>query len=461
MDLLPKISPFLSSHIKPGDKVVIALSGGLDSVTLCYLLKEWAPQHKVSLVAAHLNHGLRGREAKDDADSVKKLAKSWGINCYLSSEDVSSVARKKKITIQEAARLCRYAFLEEVAQKEKARWIALGHNADDQVETFLLNLMRGGGSRGLRGMEPVSRVKIIRPLWHIWRSEIETFAQEKRLAHRHDSSNRSTKYFRNKVRLELLPLLEKKYSHGIKKVLWRTAANLREEEQILDDITRKTYLLALQEKNPKSGALNLTPLQKLPVPLRKRVLVEAYRELKGDTQGLSSRHWDSMERLAFGSSSGKKIKLPGGIFLTKEFARLVFYREEEKAAYQAKVINCPGETKAPAWGIKLKAEVRPVEDCDIAKAGDYYALFDYERITAPLTLRPWISGDRFCPLGMKGEKKLQDFFTDLKVPRSRRSKIPILSAGERIAWVVGYRIDERLKVRPVTKKVLTVEVRPL
>lgn len=461
MELLSKISPFLSSHIKTGDKVVIALSGGIDSVTLGYLLKQWAPEQGVTLAAAHLNHGLRGDEAREDAVFVEKLMKEWGIPCHMGSRDVRTFARQQKISLQEAARLCRYEFLEEAARKEGARWIALGHTADDQVETFIINLLRGGGTRGLRGMEPLTKGKILRPLWQIWRKEIEAFAREKNLTFRQDSSNESPKYLRNKIRLELLPYLETKYLSGIKKVLWRNAAIIQEEEHFLESLTRQAFLNCLVEENPARVILSLEKVNSLLPPLRRRVLAEAFRVLKGDLRGLSSYHWEAMERLALSSSSGKGLRLPGKVFLSKEFEHLVFARRGEDREMAPLTIACPGETRASAWGIRVKAEIKSIEDCDMDKAGDYYALLDYERVAAPLTIRPWEKGDRFRPLGMRGEKKLQDFFTDAKVPLSRRDKIPILTTKDHIAWVVGYRIDERLKVRAATKEVLTVEVRPL
>lgn len=376
--------------LEPGQPLLVGVSGGPDSVALLDALVQLGYRPHV----AHLNHQLRGAESDADAEFVRQLANKYGLPVTVESQSVPPD--------EDACRQARLAFFERVAARTGTGKILLAHNADDQVETFLLRLLRGAGPTGLSGMQAdrqIGQVRLLRPLLEVSRGEVLEYLRTRGLTYREDSSNANRRFLRNRIRHELLPLLEREYNPGIRDVLRRTAEILRAEAG--DD----------------------------PVAAQRR----AIRAWLGEVS------FEQVEAIR-GLAMGDEVSLPAGVIVYRDYEGL------QKGSALAPIVgrwpvNLVGETVIAELGVRFV----------IGEAGER---FDAAALGNELFVRTWQDGDRFQPLGMTGEKKLQDFFVDEKVPRRQRSRVPLLCATDgRIAWVVGYRIAEPFKVTQATKQV--------
>jgi len=450
--------------ISSGEGVVAAVSGGPDSVALLHVLHELSGELKIWLHVAHLNHGLRGEEAGEDAQYVLGLAGSLGLPATLEKRDVAEMARDSGMSLEQAARAARYDFLEKVAAACGASKIAVGHTSDDQAETVLLNLLRGTGTEGLAGMPP-KRGRIIRPLLDAARQDVEAYCASKGLSPRIDSSNLSRDFTRNRVRLDLLPFLERD-NPAVRRHLLRLADIAREENSFLKDLARRE----LERVSVKSGgaemAISARRLTRRPVALQRRVLREAVRLLLQDLTEIEHGHIEALRTVALGKG-GTEVHLPRGLraslrggqlFISArakpveepiqvEWARPDLSRAPSREPAEW-VLAIPGRTPLPGLSLEIEAALIPASEARIPEPDPNAAWLDYSRISEPLTARTWRRGDRFHPLGAPGSTKLQDFFVNAKVPREQRRKIPIIVSGQRIAWVVGHRLSDDFKLAP-------------
>ena len=413
-----------------GDRVLLGISGGPDSLALLHVLYSLEKELDFSLYLAHLNHMFRGKEAEGDARYVKRLARTFKLSLRSKSLDVPAFARKEKLSEEEAARQVRYEFLSKVSLRYKANKIALGHTEDDQLETILMRLIRGTGQEGLKGIPPVRilnlkpRIEIVRPLIETSRSEIESYLARHNLKPCLDSSNLKPIYLRNKIRLELLPLL-RKYNPRIKEVLLSTVQILREEEEYLQENTGKVFNRVIKEKKRGRVGLKLKDFSNYPRALQRRVLREVIRFIQGDLQGFTFRHYENILKLIKESSSGSQIDLPHDLIVRKDYGQLnIFKKKPEKTPSFNYILKAPGITRVPEVNLKVETKI-------IGRAGKTVAClptdkvgknkmsvsFDYEKLKLPLLLRSRRRGDRFAPLGLKGTKKIKDFFIDRKRPR--------------------------------------------
>ncbi len=447
----------------PEDRVVVGVSGGPDSVALLHILKELAPRLKISLSLAHLNHGFRGKDSDKDAEYVQELALKLGLPIIVESRDVPAFIKKDGLSPEDGARRARYDFFNKVVTRLKANKVALGHNADDQAETVLMRLLRGSGREGLGGIPPVrelkpgSRVEIIRPLIEATREEIERYLKENRIKSRLDASNIEPVYLRNRIRVKLLPLLTK-YNPNIKSILIRTAQILGEEDRYLEGIVDK-HLKRIVKKGREGIILDIIKLSSLSLSIQRRILRETLEVIKGNKLDIQFSHIDDILDLlkARGRTS---LDLPGNILVTKEYRRLSLgFKKEKKAPSFNYPLKVPGITKIPEIGLSFRAKVLNKRPKALKGGSKKRAYFDYQRTKAPLSLRNREEGDRFQPLGMRGSKKLKDFFIDEKIPLEEREKTPLLLSKKEIIWVVGHRISDKAKVTNKTKKILMVEVK--
>jgi tRNA(Ile)-lysidine synthase len=475
--MLSKIQSALSGLLAPGEPLLVGVSGGPDSVALLdVLVKSGCRPH-----VCHLNHQLRGAESDADAEFVRALAGRYDLPAtidLISNLDVGAPFRARSPlpgrarkgaptnvdrTSEDLARRVRFEFFESVAERTGISTLALAHTADDQVETFLLRLLRGAGAPGLVGMWPdrrIGQLRVIRPLLKVTRAEVLQYLCAEGLSYREDATNLDTRFTRNRIRHELIPLLEREFNPAIRDVLLRTAEILRDEDELLEKLAESILeghpadagSWPQLERTRRSASLQIKTLREQPVALQRRVL----RRWLGE--GLDFEHIEAVRQL----SRGQQTTLPGGVVVCREGDALRIV-EEEKPVHGRWPVAMNGKTKIPELGVILEcADSSALSLRQNRQSGDKSPhskeeLLDADSIGAAPFVRTWEEGDRFQPLGMTGEKKLQDFFVDEKVPRRQRGRVPLLCAADgRIAWVVSYRIAEPFKVTERTRRILRV-----
>jgi len=440
----------------PGERVVVAVSGGIDSTVLLHLLHGLSLTKGYFLHMAHLNHMLRGQESQRDADFVGDLARKLGLEATIRSIGSWQTGPG---SLQERARRARYAFLEKVAREVGAFKVALGHTRDDQAETVLLNLLRGAGMPGLRGIPPVREGCFVRPLIHVSRKEIEEYALLHRIPFVTDSSNLKGSYLRNRIRLRLLPLLQREYNPQVRGNLAASASILAAEEEMLESMASSVLLSVVLERNEGRTILSIPALLQEPLALQRRVLIHAARMASRSSYlPLSHRHIFALQEMLFGQS-GAQLVLPNQMVAVKDYDRLIFASGKRPIFQPWEYPLSMDETlHIPELGIRVKAEIRRRREVNLKDSTPLRAFLGWDGIAAPLLLRNRRRGDRFHPLGARGQRKLKDFFIDAKVSRSQRDEIALLVCQKKILWVIGFRIDERYRVREETENILAVEV---
>lgn len=445
--------------LEEGDKVVIGISGGPDSVALLHILLELQQRFKIILYLAHINHLLR-EEAKQEALFVKKLAQSLKLPLIMEEIDVFQDT-SKSFSKQQKARKIRYEFLIQTATKLNAKRIALAHHEDDNIETILLWLIRGCGAEGIKGIPPIRRVNqglyIIRPLIKNTKEEIENYLKFNKLSFKIDSSNLKTDYWRNKIRLELLPEL-KKYNPNIKEVLKKLSTLWNQDNEYLN-------LLAIEAKNKvlEKGRIDLKKFALLHQAIQSRILRQLIKEVKGNLEGITFKHIEAILNLIKYGTPQRRLDLPANIKVEREYETLAIYKVEKEGVRkrEEKYLKLPGVTEVE----ELKIEIQLLAKDSFSTlypllSTSSNAYLDYDKLKLPLLLRHRKNGDKFHPYGMVGSKKIKDFFIDLKIPKREREKIYLLEDKEGIIWVMASnRIDERVKVTEATRKVLVITTR--
>jgi len=455
--LLEKVQRTVEEHrmFASAKRVVVGVSGGPDSTALLNLLFKLKDDYGLQLWAAHLNHKIRGEEAEKEEKWVRQFARQLGIPAIVDSFDVPLLAQREKLSLEEAARQVRYEFFERVANRLGADRIALGHTASDQVETLLMRLIRGSGLDGLSGIPPV-RGKIVRPLIRAFREEIEEYCSKNDLHPCVDSSNKDLSLLRNRIRLELIPYLCEHYNPQIRKALFQTGEIIREENNLFQSKLDRIFKSLWRAKQDDRIILELQHLNSLHLSLRRRIVREAIRRIKGNTRGIEFEHINSILKL--GEEKNGRLILPGGVLAEIHSENLWIEKEKrrEVSAFTYS-FNIPGRTHLPEIGLVFDAKITSERPAFFSEDG-YEAYLDLDKLRRPLFLRNRRGGDKFQPFGMKGKKKVKDFFIDLKIPRQERELIPLLISKHRIAWIVGYRIDERFKISKNTRKILRIRV---
>jgi tRNA(Ile)-lysidine synthase len=457
MNILDKLKETISRRdmLKRSDRVIVACSGGPDSVALLHLLYQIKEKYNLKLSVAHINHKLRGKESDGDEKFVKRLAKKLRLKFYSKSFDVKKIAKNKKLSIEEVAREIRYRYLDRLAQRLKASKIALGHNADDQAETVLMRLIRGAGGLGLSGM-PAAKGKIIRPLLGVKREEIEQFLREKELGFRIDSTNLRRDYLRNRIRLELLPYLTRDYNPKIVEVLNRTASILSAQEDYLKKETLKEFGKVAKIKKEKIS-LDLDKLFSYDIFLQREILRLAIDRLKGGAFKAGFAPVERVLGLARKGKAGRRVYLNRDVLAEISAGQLNFYKVKKSEKDQP--VFFPGVTESERFGIRLDSEIikmKNLKEKPYSK-DEMTAFLDRDKLKPPFILRNPRTGDWFSPLGMKGTKSLKDFLTDLKVPRYEKEMVLVLTSNDRIVWVLGYRIADQFKVQKNTQNVLKIK----
>ena len=474
-DFVRQMHRFILRHamIENGETVVVAVSGGADSLALLYGLHTLRSQLNCQLHIAHLNHCLRP-DADADADFVQQHASHLELPLTIQRADVPHLVKQLKFSVEAAARRARYQFYDEVCTQVGATKVALGHHQDDTAETVLMNLIRGSGSTGLKGIIPIRDLKFIRPLAGFTRQQIETFLDAKDLVPRHDSTNTDTRYLRNRIRHDLIPRLENDYNPNIKVGLSRTADVLGAESEYLDTITQEALRACRIQSVHKNVVLDRVKFCQYHIALQRRILRQCVFEVLGDITDLYFRHCEAMLNLIEGNAPNAELALPNGLRFRRTYQHLIFeidvnsgqsipVETTESFAYS---LTVPGITFITALDAEITAELGDIPSHEMLTLpdGKYEAIFDYEKLrrafedffskTFPLTVRNRRYGDRFQPYGMQGTKKIKDYLIDTKVPRYERDRIPLLICGNEILWIVGYTTSEPYKIQPDTRQYL-------
>ena len=455
-DFVKKIEKTISrfNMLDSGDRVLVAVSGGPDSVVLLDVLNRLKDALSLTLVVAHFDHGLRPRDDEGETRFVAALADFMDLSFV--TEKALSPPGGNGMSLEEAARDLRYEFLYGAKAAHGAHKIALGHTLDDQAETVLMRLLRGSGPTGLSGIPPVRHPDIIRPLIEVTRLEIERYLAHRNLKHITDPSNLERQHLRNRIRLELLPQL-KTYQPGIVRILGQTAEIMGNEDSWMEKEAMGWIEGAVTVFETGDHSVPLEAFGKLAPALQSRVIRRIIRRLQGGLRRIHLRHIDAVKGLTRGRPQ-KRLNLPNGIVVIRTYDTLLFtQRSEEEHKGLHITLEGPGVFSIAAVPCTVTIEeLEPKVNPEIKDMSPWIAHLDGDRITYPLVMRCFTPGDRFVPLGMTGHKKLKDFFVDQKIPSHVRKRIPLLCRGEDLVWVCGMRLDERFKVRPETKRTVRV-----
>lgn len=404
-------------------KVVLAISGGVDSVVLAHLLQ----LSQVDFALAHVNFRLRGNESDVDEVFVKELAQQLGCPFHVQHFDTKKFAEDHGVSIQMAARDLRYAWFEELCAKENYQSLLTAHHANDSLETFFINFLRGTGLSGLTGI-PENNQLVVRPLLIFSREEIEAFAKENDISWREDASNQSNAYLRNKIRNQVYPILKEENPDVISSFL-KTQAHLQESEALLEDYTALLFSKIVKETS-WGYELAIAELKKIPNP--KAVLYQLLKDF-GFTE------WEDVYLLLEAQSGKRVFSKTHQLLKDREVLILEKIKEKEKGSFQ---VNCK-EDLIFSLGVLKQEKVEKIEE-----KTKNTAYFPIELLKFPLELRKWKPGDYFYPFGMKGKKKISDFLIDEKIPVTEKEKIWVLCNETDIIWIVNHRTDERYKIQP-------------
>ena len=465
-NFLKKIDEVLNELISSGDRILVGVSGGADSIALLHVLNKFSFAKNYTLVIAHVNYMARGEDSFEDAQFVKDVSIKLGLPFFSKEINVGEERLRFKKNFQEFARSVRYKFFEDTLKIIGGDKIAVAHSADDQVETILMNFIRGSGLTGLAGI-PQVRGKIIRPFLRFYRKDLEVYLENNKISFREDLSNSNNKYLRNRVRHELIPCL-KLYNPNIKKSLEKMALIVGHDDALLDQLTRDTFKQKIQSQKPfgKKISWNINDFLSIPIALKQRLIRETFFQINGNILGLTDNHIRKIVRLFEFPKVGKTLHMPRNIRVICSYDSVVFEQENKKPPSMvfnegnslSIPIHIPGFTELTEGEIRMQTQIlevkREISSLDPKKQ----AFLDLDQTGLFIKVRYFRPGDRFCPLGMVGNKKLKSFFIDSKIPKSIRHRIPILTnAKDDIIWVYGQRIAHFCRVTDKTKKILFVQ----
>ena len=473
----PSVRPALLTHLVrtvrqqqlfvPGQHLLVAVSGGPDSLALLSLLHRLARPWRLTLTVVHCNYGLRGAESDGDESFVYTFCRERQLPLVIHRPML--VKRRQRSSLQAIARDARYGFMKQLAHEVVADRIAVGHTANDQAETVLMWMLRGAGMTGLAGMPYAREDRIIRPLLAATREEVVAYLDDEGLTYRRDSSNEKPLYHRNRIRKELLPVIMR-LAPAVVRVLQRQADLLREDEHYLEQVTNNLVRTLVSHDPRGVQRVDRQAFIELPVALQRRLVRAILQTYDEEGRASSLRVVESVRRLLLKGRSGSRLSLKQALVILDQGS----VRFSPGAggdhippidSVQGKEVALPLPVPSMVYWSRTNQQIhvqftmrRAAEEMGRAPSQGL-AWFDADRFSEPLLVRAWQAGDRFSPVGMKGEsKKLQDFFTDKKVARHERGKVPLLVAPEGILWVIGVRQDERFVVRGETTRCLLVSV---
>src|SRR6056297_2336439 len=409
--------------IKEGQNVLIGLSGGPDSVMLFHGLIKLNKKLDFNFYAAHINHLYRGKDADEDEEFVRQLCREFNINLYVKRQNAAILSREKKITEEEAGREIRYGFFNKILKEIGNGIISTAHNKNDQAETLLQRIIRGTGVEGLMGMNYKDK-DIIRPLLNVNKKEIINYLKINNLDYCIDKTNMQAIYGRNKIRLELIPYIEKKFNKNFQDTLFRMSENMKDDYKIINQEAEKKILQCLISKDKAKITLDIDSLKKYPKGIRNRILRNSIEDIKGNKVDVERKHIDYLDGFMLKKETGKSIDLGDKVVGEISYGKII--------------INHDGNNK-------------------ISKNNNSISI-DSDKVKGQLKVRNRKNGDKFQPLGMKGNKKVKDYFIDKKIPVRLRDKIPLICDDENIIWIVGYRMNHNYRITDKTQNIIKIKI---
>ena len=452
--LLHTVRQFLLNHrlLAKGEKIIVAVSGGVDSIVLLDLLSELRGAFEWELTVAHLNHDLRGSESLDDQHFVESAAKSYGYECYSERANTRAIAELRHQSIQEAARELRYEFFGKLRKSLGFQKIATAHHADDNAETMIFNFLRGAGVQGLSGIPKFRRdLDVVRPLLGCTRKELLSYAEEKKLRHREDSSNAKSEYSRNFIRQSVIPVIQENINPNLVATLSQSSVIFDQLERYLGGEVRRIVPKLIVRSTPNELILNLDLLRQEESFLQEYLIRHAVQMLTGREIdfGLVKTLVSLTE-----SETGASCALPDDYLVYRNRSQFVIARRVPMRPFRH-----PIELNREYQFDHFRFTSAEVEEPRFA-GNKLIEYVDAAAIGKELMLRTWHTGDSFVPLGMNEQKKLSDFFIDEKVPLPEKQEIPILISDGKIVWVCGRRLDDRFKITPDTQHIIRLEYHP-
>lgn len=441
--------------IEKGDKIVLGLSGGPDSVCLLHLLNRLKDVLDIEVYAAHLNHQIRGIEAQKDALYVSELCDSLGVVSFVKSIDVPKYCKENKLSLEEGARKLRYEMFFEIKESLNADKIAIAHNMNDQAETVLMRMMRGTGLQGLKGIEHMRDNVIIRPILDIERADIEAYCEEYKLNPRIDATNLESIYTRNKIRLELIPYMRENFNSNVTESIVRMSNSLKSDNDFIEEEAIKAFN-KVAIKNKEELEIKLSNYRNLHKSLKSRIIRHSIKYVLGDTNFIDQKHIEDIIELENENKIDKKIILPRGLFVYRQKDKLLFTTKEivfEEIEFSHD-LPMDGFVKIKEANIVIETEILPISKYKALKGDKSLKWFDFNKIKGGIVVRSRKPGDKIKLSG--GTKKLKQLFIDSKIPKEDRDKIPVLQDDNGILCVGNLRNSEEYKVDETTKEVLKI-----
>ncbi len=460
--------------INYGDGIVVGISGGYDSVCLLHILSSISEEFSLKLYPVHINHMLRGQEALRDESFVRTFCSSLGLEAIVERIDIAKKAADEKISLEEAGRNARYAVFNRISQEKSAQKVAVAHSKNDQVETLLMRIFRGTGPEGLKGIE-FKRDNIIRPLLETSRELIEEYVDSNGLQAIIDSSNLHTDYFRNRIRLNVIPEINKAIGNDITENLLRLSKIIVADEDYLRYNSELYYKKAVTSNECGCIELDLKLISTLHKAVLSRVLRNAFTNATGNVTGLEYVHIEKLMQLVWEGRTGARLDLPMGYMAVKSYNSLTLQIQEQKDCESFEyILNLPGITEIHTSILRseIKTEIIELETDEqygelVSKNKHKQAgFFDFDKIkkklesdnSFQLVVRNRRDGDIFKPLKSNGTKKLKEYFIDSKIPKNQRSNFPLIAINKEIIWIIGNKTSDNYKVTDNTKFVLMLSL---
>jgi len=438
--------------IEDDDIIVVACSGGIDSIVLLHLIHKFSKTNPIKVKTAHFNHSLRGEDSDADERFVKEIAEELKIPFFSKKEDVLVFAEKENLSIQEAARILRYRFLVGISEKHKAK-IATGHNKDDQIETIFYNFLKGYGLYSLSGI-PVQRDNIIRPILFAQREDIEKYVEKNKLLYRLDKSNLQPKYIRNKIRLKLFPLIEKEYVQNFKNNIYDLGAEIEEVKEFIENKVKTAFENSTEKRNKNIVILNVDKFSKYFSLVRKRLIYYILVEVLKVKKRISDKFLSEAEVLILNAKPGRRIEINSSVEIIKNRNAAVFAKS---SFYDFCIEFKPGENIEAGF---FKIESKKFKEFDLKKTfDDFDEVVDLDKLPSDLVVRNWRYGDYIIPFSKNTPQKVKKIFTDYKISKIDKKRIPLLVSGKEVFWIPGIKISEKIRITEHTHSALGLNYR--